>query len=261
MARAEKSFWYIIVALLIPMGLLGLLMMVKSANLYDRLVGLAGGLFFLAGGAFIGIQLRGQSRFAQPTLGRDPASNLPALMFHENPLRMWLLILACTGMALVGLMLIFVALVPVETSQSVSFWQRAGAFILGALVLAFAVWAIVSAYRRVRNPSSALVITSESLQFTYGTQRVSVEWSQLEAVFPYALAGDVGVAFALNEAEQPSRGLQQVNKATAGFDWGVSLGSAPEPIVALIEFYRAHPELRHEIGTPASLERYRAYWS
>lgn len=261
MARAEKIFWYVSMALSIAMGLLSLLMMVKNANPYDRLMGLAGGLLFLAGGAFIGIQLRGQSRFAQPTLGRDSASNLPALMFRENPLRMWLLILACTGIALVGLMLIFVALVSVETSQAVSFWQRAGAFISGAFVSAFAVWAIVSAYKRVRNPSSALVITSEGLQFLYGAQRVSVEWSQLEAVFLYSLAGDVGVAFALNEAEQPSRGLQQLGKSIAGFSLGVSLGSAPEPIVALIEFYHAHSELRHEIGTPASMERYRAYLS
>lgn len=261
MASAEKSFWYIIVALLIPIGLLSLLMMMKSANPQYRLIGLAGGLIFLAGGAFIGIQLRGQSRFTQPTLGRDPASNLPALVFRENPLRMWLLILACTGIALVGFMLIFVALVSAQISQAVSLWQRAVTFILGMVSSAFALWAIASAYKRVHNRSGALILTSQGLRFPFGLQRISVEWSQLEAVFPYSLVGDVGVAFALSNAEQPSRELQQVNESLAGFSVGVSLGSKPEPVAALIEFYRAHPELRHEIGAPASLERYRACWS
>lgn len=258
-ARVETNrLWYIFVALSALIGLGCVFMAIAGTKLYDRLIGIAGGLFFLSGAAFVGLQLRGQTRTLLPQLGHDPISNLPTLTFPENPSRIWLILLTFIGITLVGLSIIIFPQGFAERGSVVTPLRYAGAVVVGGVCVAFSLWGIAVAYKRLRNPSGALVLTSQGLQFLYGTQRVSVEWTQIKAVLPYSVASDTGVAFILEETASPLSRLQQLNKLTAGFDLGVSLGCAIDPVAALVEFYCAHPEQRHEIGTVASLERYRA---
>lgn len=260
------------------MGLAGLWVSVVSTALTDRLIGLVGGVLFLTGALVLIVQVY-ETRPLVPELGTTmvEGTELPALIFPENPFKMKLTLAGSLAFVIAGVvMLVFhhkfavnlPGIAPLQRIWSaltgnpppITLGARLYVIVGGVLAIAFFGWCAVVAYKRLRHPAGALIITPQGLEFPQGSTRVQVDWQQVEEVFPYQVSTDSGVAFVLAQTARANPTVRRwggLNRMISGFDLGVSLGISAEPVATLIEFYRTHPELRSEIGTPHSLERYK----
>lgn len=263
MKAAQRVVGLILASMSFLMGVGGLLMAATTKSLAERLLGIAGGSLFLTGALILLTQSRG-IKMSTPKLGVVPVQDkqLPALIFHENLRSMKLMLVGSLTFVASGLVILLFYNEFAGNNPATAFVRSLQAIIVGVLSVVFFGLCAIAIYRRLRNQEGVLALTPNGLWFTYGTGRMFVHWQQVEAAFPYRIFTTTFVALVLSDTAQPpittrlSRGL---NQSIAGFDVGVPLMGDTEPVVMLIEFYRAHPELRDEIGSPRSLERYKEF--
>ncbi|MDW8051543.1 MAG: hypothetical protein RMJ83_03575 [Armatimonadota bacterium] len=228
---------------------------------HERLLALALGAFLLVGAIYVYITAKAQSQPPTPRLGYEPTTYQPALMFPENPHRLraaFVMSVLFTLLCILFLAYLYPDLRK-EGKKRVRTELAAIASILGIPLFG---GASVLLYGRLRNLLPTLTITPAGVQVVLLKRPVRLEWHQIGAVHAYEVKGEAWVVFVLSESTPKpfwERWISQM--AVDEGDIAASLASAPEPVVALLEFYRTHPEHRYEIGSPASLERYQALLS
>ncbi|MDW8106337.1 MAG: hypothetical protein RMK45_02545 [Armatimonadota bacterium] len=217
------------------------------------------GALFLSGAIFVHITAKVQSQSLTPMLGHAPTTYQPALMFPENPRRLMAgLVVSVLFMLLCILYLMYCY--PDIAAKRERWGHIRGGVAVVASILGIPLFGGMSIllYSRLRHPSPTLTITPTGVQVVLFKRPICLEWHQIEAVRAYSVEGEAGVGFVLSESTPKPFWRRLTNWMVDGCDVAASLAGNPEPVIALLEFYRTHPEHRHEIGTPASLERYRA---